>query len=88
MGKDKLEMELLLGMEDVAGYLEDLAGGMRAGRLVVDRGDRFLRLDPPAAMLVKISASRGKERERVSVKLSWERRETEGVPLTITTPEA
>lgn len=88
MGKDKLEMELLLGIEDVAGYLEDLAGGFRAGRLVVDRGDRFLRLEPPAALLVRISASRGKDREKVSVKLSWERRETGAVPLTISADEA
>ncbi len=88
MGKDKLEMELLLGTEDAARYLEDLAEGIRAGRLVVDRGDRFLRLEPPAALLVKVNAARGKDREKISVKLSWERREAKAGPLTIGVPEA
>ncbi len=64
----KKEMERGQAIE----YLQAVINSMRQGRVTIEHADETLALTPPAGVTVQVKARRKRDKESVSVKLSWE----------------
>ncbi len=89
MGKDDISMEGTMETQEVIHYLEGLIEGFREGRIVVEQGERYLTLNPPKTLGVEIEARRKKDKEKLSLELSWHKtaEESEGKTLKISSKE-
>jgi amphi-Trp domain-containing protein len=73
MEKDKIELKALMDPAEVAGYLEALAKGFKAGRISVEKdGDELcLCPEPGAKAEVEVEARVKKGKAKFSLELSW-----------------
>lgn len=72
MEKDKLELTTIMGLADAADYLEAFAEGLRAGRILVERGEDSLVLGPPDLVQVEVGAKSKKGRQKFSLEVQWQ----------------
>lgn len=71
MEKDKISLEQSMALEDAIAYLEDLADGFRAGRVIVAQGDTSLELVPADSVDVEVEARVKKGKAKFSLELEW-----------------
>ncbi len=62
--------------EDVAHYLEELAKGLKTGRLNLEYGDDTVLLEPTALITLELDATAKKEKSKLALKFSWAIEET------------
>lgn len=72
MDKEKISLEQTLALEDAVAYLEDLAAGLRAGRLLIAQGDRSMELTPPDSVDIEVEARQKKGKVKFSLELEWQ----------------
>lgn len=72
MGKKNINIEGIMDPSEVSGYLREIADSLDRGRVVIERDRDFVELSPQGAMDARISARAKKDRQSLSVKLSWD----------------
>jgi amphi-Trp domain-containing protein len=93
MPKQSLEFVSNLTAADVAGYLEDLARGLRRGQVALESGSDYVDLSVGGDVAVELEARSNpdKGRSSIAIRLDWrkrKRRPEAPQALTIGTPEA
>ncbi|MBG0774978.1 MAG: amphi-Trp domain-containing protein [Desulfovibrionaceae bacterium] len=71
MGKRKIELDGATELKQVAAYLESIVKGLKAGTLHVQLGADTLDLQLPSVVDFEMSVSQKKEKEKITVELSW-----------------
>ncbi|MFH1061217.1 MAG: amphi-Trp domain-containing protein [Pseudomonadota bacterium] len=71
MGKKEIKLETSLPLEQAVDYLADLVSSLRQGRVVVQKGQEYIELNPSAQVEVEIEAVRKKDKEKFVLELSW-----------------
>ena len=89
MSKQKVSIEKLMPLADVAARLNELAAGLKAGSIVVEQGDKSLTLTPPTMVGVEIKAKQKKNKAKFSFEITWRNPEEGKEPQDVkfTTPE-
>lgn len=72
MSKRELSVEGKVENKKVADYLESLAKSIKAGKLVVQKGNEALVLTPAAVISMEVEAKQKKDKEKFEIKLEWE----------------
>lgn len=76
--KQELKAELAMSLPDVTEYLEAIVAGLREGRVYLEHGGKVLGLYPGETVTLELSAKQKKNRDKLSLELSWERPEGAG----------
>ncbi len=71
MSHKKVESKTQLKRDQVASYLEELAKSLRAGKLLIQCDEDYVYLAPTDVLDLELEASQKKNREKVSLELSW-----------------
>lgn len=71
MSKREIEIKTVLGREEAARYLQELAQCLAGGRIVVQRGAEYVELRPSGSLELTIEAAGKKDKEKVSLELAW-----------------
>ena len=71
MGEQSVELKKVMELSNVVEYLEALVEGLKAGKVVVEKGGKYISLSPPSVMEVEIEAKQKKEKAKFSLELSW-----------------
>lgn len=87
MEKDKISLEQTMALEDAIAYLEDLADGFRAGKVIVAQGDTSLELLPADSVEVEVEARVKKGKAKFSLELEWRTPMEPGEQVVITPVE-
>lgn len=87
MEKDKISLEQTMALEDAIAYLEDLADGFRAGKVIVAQGDTSLELVPADSVEVEVEARVKKGKAKFSLELEWRTPMEPGEQVVITPVE-
>ncbi|MCA9243737.1 MAG: amphi-Trp domain-containing protein [Phycisphaerales bacterium] len=72
MASDELRVRSAMDPVRAAQYLQAIVNGLRSGQLRVEHGDEEITLAPHGELRVSVKARRKREKESVSVKMSWE----------------
>lgn len=78
MSKKEVGFEGTLEIEKAAEYLEQLAKSMREGKVVVEKGDDFIVLNPAEVVEIEAEAAEKKGVEKFSLKLKWKSKSESG----------
>lgn len=73
--KQELKAELVMSLPELTQYLEAIVEGLREGRVYLEHGGKVLGLCPGESIALELSAKQKKDREKLSLELSWERPE-------------
>ncbi len=73
MGKNKVSIDGALELNQVTAYLEDLLNGLKAGKVHIQLGDESVSLAPSSIVDCEIEVSQKKEKEKISIQLSWKK---------------
>lgn len=71
MSKKEIEIKTALSAAEAASYLRELATCLEQGRVVLQRGAEFIELTPGQAMELELEAAEKKDRQKLSLELSW-----------------
>ncbi|MFZ5587921.1 MAG: amphi-Trp domain-containing protein [Thermodesulfobacteriota bacterium] len=71
MGKKEIKLETSLPLAQAVDYLADLVASLRQGRVVVQKGQEYIELNPSAQVEVEIEAVRKKDKEKFVLELTW-----------------
>jgi amphi-Trp domain-containing protein len=71
MSSNSVELKRKVELWEVVNYLEDLAASFKAGKIVVEKGDKVVSLNPPKIVNLEIEAKHKKEKEKFSFEISW-----------------
>lgn len=71
MGKREISFKARVDQQTVINYLEDLLEGLRAGAAYVQSGNEYVTLKPTSAIDMEVEAVQKKDKQRVSIELSW-----------------
>lgn len=83
MGEKSIELKKVMDLNNVVEYLEALAQGLRAGKVVVEKAGKYLSLNPPSVLEVEIEAKQKKEKAKFTLELSWKSGELQEVEESI-----
>ena len=71
MGKNSIEFKAFMDLEQVAGYLNDLAAGIKDGCICVQKGEETAVLRPTEQVRVEIEAKEKRDKCKFSLELTW-----------------
>jgi amphi-Trp domain-containing protein len=71
MSEQSIEFKKVMELADVVKYLEALAEGFRSRKVVVEKGEKILTLNPPTAMDLEMEVKQKKDKAKFSIELSW-----------------
>lgn len=71
MGKQEIEIKTVLGREEAARYLQELSQCLAGGKIVVQRAGEYVELGPQSTLELEIGAVRKKDKEKITLELSW-----------------
>jgi amphi-Trp domain-containing protein len=77
--REELELEQVLGREQLAVYLDAISRGLRKGRIELRRGDQALELAPCAIVELSLKGSENTKGGKLTIELSWSRSERASV---------
>lgn len=87
MGKDKLKMDSMMPLEQAAATLEELACSLKNGTISVQLGQETMQLCPAGVVQFEMKVSRKKEKQKISLEVSWDAEESpEAVQISSTAP--
>lgn len=91
MSKKELKIKMNGEIGTIIAHLESIVKSLREGTLVIQKNDAFITLRPKETLMMKIEAEHKKEKEELSIGLSWRIDEVltadSGAPLVITSRE-
>ena len=71
--KQELKMEGGMDIDSAVAYLERLIDGFKSGNVRLEKGAEVLLLHPAGVLEMEIEAAQKKEKEKISIDLSWKR---------------
>jgi amphi-Trp domain-containing protein len=71
METNKISLKQMMGTKDVVVYLEDLIKSFIAGKVVVQQGEKYVDLQTPEMVDIKVEAKVKKDKSKFSLELSW-----------------
>lgn len=71
MDKEKISIKTHQELAEAAAYLEDFARSLRTGRILVERGEDFLVLEPPSLVGVEVEVKSKKGKQKFCLEVSW-----------------
>lgn len=71
MSKKEVSLKGSMDVKSVITYMEDLVASMKAGTVVVQRGDEHVTLKPMSPVEVEIEAEQKKGKETLLIELAW-----------------
>ncbi len=72
MSKDKLKLDSIMPLDQVVGKLEELVASLKNGTVSFQLGQESLSLTPPSVVDFEMKVSKKKDREKVSIEISWD----------------
>jgi amphi-Trp domain-containing protein len=69
----EVNFEASLELSRAISYLEEIASSLKDGKVVVERTEDFVVLEPTHQVQMKLEASVEEEREGIKFKLNWEK---------------
>ncbi len=69
----EVNFEANLELRSAISYLEGIASSLKDGKVVVERAQDFVVLEPTHQVQMELDAAAGEEREEITFKLSWEK---------------
>jgi amphi-Trp domain-containing protein len=85
--KNELNFEANLELQRAISYLEEVASSLKDGKLVVERAQDFVVLEPTHLVQMELEASAEEERGKFKFKLSWEKPLEFDLRISSTEPE-
>ncbi|TVM19822.1 amphi-Trp domain-containing protein [Oceanidesulfovibrio indonesiensis] len=76
MGKNKVKIDGTMDLAQVIAYLEDIIGGLKAGTVHVQLGQESVMLSPGNIVDCEIEVSQKKDKEKMTLELSWKKDES------------
>jgi amphi-Trp domain-containing protein len=71
MSKKKVKIESVMELSQVSQYLEDVLQSIRDGSINVEKGTDSITLVPQNIVRFEMCLSRKKDKEKVSLEISW-----------------
>lgn len=71
MSKHEIEVKTLMNRDEAIEHLEKLAQCLKAGKVVIERGKRFVSISPEEKISFELECSQKKDKEKISFELSW-----------------
>lgn len=92
MSGKEISFKSLMATEQVAGYLEDLSRGLRAGTVYLRQSGETLELSPAESVEVELEAVEKKGKQKLSLEISWRQvvqaeAQTGGLTISATKPD-
>ncbi len=86
MSKDKLKLDSIMPLDQVISKMEELVASLKQGVLNIQLGQETLRLTPPRVVDFEMKVSKKKDKEKVSMEISWEADQNQGLQISATDP--
>jgi amphi-Trp domain-containing protein len=77
MGKKEIKLKGNLETAKTADYLNDLAAGLKAGDVYIQKGGEFVSLKPGLTVDFEIEAVKKKHKEKLVIEISWHKEESD-----------
>lgn len=87
MSKDKMKIDSVMPLEQVVARLQELTASLESGSLNVQFGQETMQLTPTSVVRFELKVGRKKEKERVSLEISWEPDDAPGSVKISSTPD-
>jgi amphi-Trp domain-containing protein len=89
MKENKISHQQHMKRDDLVNYLENLAGSIKAGKIVIERNGQFVSLTPPSTVNLELQAKTKKDKGEIFIEISWRQEVEEPVkaPLNISSSE-
>ncbi len=89
MKENKISHRQLIKKEDAIAYLENMAGSLKSGKIVIERNGQYVSMTTPELMNMEISAKEKKDKNELSIEFSWRKEPfvPDIAPLNITSEE-
>jgi len=89
MKENKISHRQLIKKEDAIAYLENMTASLKSGKIVIERNGQYVSMATPDLMNMEISAKEKKDKNELSIELSWRKEPfvPDIAPLTITSEE-
>ena len=71
MSKKELKVKTKGGLEEAISYLKALTSSLKEKKLVIQKESSFITLSPKDEVSLEIEAEQKREKENLSIKLSW-----------------
>jgi amphi-Trp domain-containing protein len=71
MSKHEIEFKALVDKVEAIEHLEKIIQCLKAGKIVIEKGDSFLSISPKEKISFELCCSRKKDKEKISFELSW-----------------
>jgi len=71
MSKHEIEFKTLLNRDEAVFHLERIVECLKAGKIVVERGNNFVTVSPVEKISFMLECSQKKDKEKISVELFW-----------------
>lgn len=71
MSKHEIEFKTLVDKDEAIAYLEKLVQCLKAGKIVIERGENFVSISPEEKISFELECSQKKDKEKISFELSW-----------------
>jgi len=69
----EVKFEASLELQRAVNYLEEIASSLKDGKVVVQRAQDFVVLEPTHQVQMQLDATAEEKREEITFKLSWEK---------------
>lgn len=86
MSKDKLKIDSIMPLDQVIGKLEELVTSLKNGALNIQLGTEALQLTPCGVVDFEMKVSKKKDKEKVSLEISWEVDQNQAMQISANEP--
>ncbi len=73
VSKNEVKIEALMDLRKVADYLESILKGIRSGKIIIQTSDEMVTVRPEAMVEFELEAVQKKDREKIEIKIAWDR---------------
>jgi len=86
MSKDKLKIDSVMPLDQVISKLEELASSLKNGSMTIQLGQESMQLRPSGVVDFEMKVSRKKDKEKVSLEISWEVEQSQAMQISAEAP--
>jgi amphi-Trp domain-containing protein len=79
--KLNVAFESTIAREEAVAYFETLVAGLKKGKLHLKQELNEISLHPPENLVVKVKATRKRDKEKLSFEVSWRNAESSGLSI-------
>lgn len=87
MAKDKLKIDSVMPLDQVISKLDELATSLKNGSLRIQLGQETMQLTPSGVVDFEMKVSKKKDKEKVSLEISWEADQNQAMQISAQAPD-